>query len=117
MALAKNVHKLLEIFQEFGFLCEVRMREDRKHERKSLRVRGWITGCGSELIQCVIEDMSESGAKLYLAHGQPPDQFNLYFSPNASNFRSCTVRWRRKDSVGVQFAGTVAGPAVDKVLL
>jgi hypothetical protein len=91
------------------------MRTDRKYERKTVVVRGWITGLGETLSPCLIDDMSTGGAKLILSKSQPPDKFRLYFSPHAGTFRNCTVRWRKSDSIGVQFAGTASG-VVDKFI-
>jgi hypothetical protein len=80
----------------------------RTHEQKTMAVRGWITGLGENLAPCIVEDMSAAGAKLIIGSGQPPDEFQLYFSPHASTFRICTVLWRKKQSVGVQFAGAAS---------
>ena len=75
-----------------------------QHEHKALVVRGWITGLGEKLAPCIVEDMSSAGAKLIIDSGQPPDEFQLYFSPHALTFRTCIVLWRKKQSVGVQFS-------------
>jgi hypothetical protein len=73
---------------------------------------GWITGLGPELVRCRVKDISQHGATLILEPGQPPEEFRLYFSPYATTYRMCEVRWRKEDSVGVQFVGTRANPAV-----
>ncbi len=85
------------------------MRNTRKNERRAADIRGWITGLGENLAPCLIENISPSGAKLIVDSGQPPDEFRLYFSPHATTFRQCLVRWRQKECVGVQFGA--AGPA------
>ena len=90
------------------------MREGRKYDSRSLEVRGWITGLGKDLAPCVIEDISPDGAKLIIDSGQPPDEFKLYLSPQASTFRNCRVRWRQRGCVGVQFAGAASG-VLDKI--
>src|SRR5205809_1639088 len=64
---------------------------------------GWITGLGLELVRCWVKDISKQGATLVFQHGQPPEEFRLYFSPYATTYRTCEVRWRKEDSVGVQF--------------
>jgi hypothetical protein len=74
-----------------------------------LVVRGWITGLGERLAPCIVEDISSDGARLIINSGQPPDEFQLYFSPHALTFRICTVLWRKKQSVGVQFSGAAFG--------
>jgi hypothetical protein len=75
----------------------------RREDRKLVRVRGWITGMGAARFQCMVEDMSRGGAKIIIERGHPPDEFELYFSLTAQNFRKCRVRWRRKEAVGVEF--------------
>jgi hypothetical protein len=77
-------------------------------EHRALVVRGWMTGLGEKLAPCIVEDLSSAGARLIIESGQPPDEFQLYFSPHASTFRICTVLWRKKQSVGVQFSGVVS---------
>src|SRR5579862_4666001 len=75
----------------------------REHERRALRVRGWITGLGPELTPCIVEDISEGGAQLIVDNLQTPDTFRLYFAPGAINYRTCRVRWRKEGAVGVEF--------------
>ena len=76
----------------------------RSEERKAVRIRGWIAGMGPALTLCFVEDISRGGAKIIVERGHPPDEFDLYFSPNATNFRQCKVRWRKQEAVGVQFS-------------
>ena len=81
------------------------MFSDRKDERKPLSYRGWIHIPDWPLFTCLIEDASDSGARLMLDEPQLiPDRFKLYFSPTSRNYRECIVRWRRGGSIGVQFA-------------
>jgi hypothetical protein len=79
------------------------MQDGRKQERRSVVVRGWVTGSSHALMPCTVEDMSVGGAKLVFEKGQPLDEFKLFFSPHAENFRSCIVRWRKDNAVGVKF--------------
>jgi hypothetical protein len=74
-----------------------------REKRQEIKVRGWISGMGPQLCPCVVQDISAGGAKLSLERGHPPDDFRLYFSPYASNFRVCKVRWRKGDELGVEF--------------
>jgi hypothetical protein len=56
--------------------------------------------------------MSIGGAKLIVKDPQAlPDRFKLFFAPTANTFRDCIVRWRRSDSIGVQFAKASVGVA------
>src|SRR5258708_464050 len=77
----------------------------RQHERKDVRVRGWIHDQRGESIKCWVQDISAGGAKLTFADYQPADTFKLMFSEFATNHRQCVVKWRTLDSVGVQFQG------------
>jgi hypothetical protein len=77
----------------------------RQHERRAVRVRGWIRDHREETVECWVDDMSAGGAKLIFADYQPPETFKLMFSEFAPNYRNCIVRWRTLDSVGVQFIG------------
>jgi hypothetical protein len=79
------------------------LRERRKEDRKTARVRGWITGMGRARHICYVEDISNGGAKIIIERGHPPDEFDLYFSPHGPNFRQCKVRWRKQSSVGIEF--------------
>jgi hypothetical protein len=76
----------------------------RQHERKLVRVRGWIRLKSGSLVECFVEDISAGGAKLTFKHFEPPETFALCFAPGAPNHRNCTVRWRKLDSVGVAFS-------------
>jgi hypothetical protein len=80
-------------------------RNMRQHERKDIRVRGWIRDEREEVTPCWVQDISAGGAKLTFIDRQPPDTFKLMFSEFATNHRLCVVRWRTLDSVGVQFLG------------
>ena len=73
----------------------------RQHERKPLRVKGWIGLDSGRLKECVVEDISAGGAKLIFEHFEPPETFTLRFSPGAPNYRRCVVRWRKLKAVGV----------------
>jgi hypothetical protein len=78
----------------------------RKREaRKSLRQPGWITFEGGFAArQCVVEDMSPTGAKVTLEDPNAlPTKLRLAFARDARTGRSCEVVWRRGMSVGVKF--------------
>jgi hypothetical protein len=91
----------------------------RREERREVRIRGWITGIGQKLTECFIFDISRGGARILIGQGIPPDEFDLYLSLTAQNFRKCRVRWRKKQAVGVEFVryrlAEVAAPTVASV--
>jgi hypothetical protein len=73
-------------------------------ERRGFEAPGWIGGYGGALSPCVILDVSQNGARLAVKEPfKLPQNLQLYLSPTAQSFRRCVVRWRKNDSVGVQF--------------
>jgi hypothetical protein len=78
---------------------------DRKHERRPFSYPGWIElGAGVELVPCHIEDVSEGGAKLTVPNVHPlPERFRLRLSLTSQVSRSCIVKRRLSDGVGLQF--------------
>jgi hypothetical protein len=79
--------------------------EKRRSPRQDVRCVGLIYDeHGSVMAQCIMTDVSASGAKLALEEGfNVPDLFVLTLSRNASVRRNCEVVWRRADSIGVCF--------------
>jgi len=78
----------------------------RKREaRKSLRQSGWITFDGGFAArQCVVEDMSTTGAKVTVDDPNAlPAKLRLAFARDARTGRNCEVVWRRGKSVGIKF--------------
>lgn len=78
----------------------------RKDGRRSVRYTALMRSAedGSALGPCMIADVSEGGARLVvLSPAGVPDTFLLALSRNARTFRRCTVRWRSKSEIGVQF--------------
>ena len=66
---------------------------------------------GSSSMDCLIRDMSASGARLELSETATlPEVFDLYIQNKDTKFRS-TMRWRRGGSIGVIFDDAVAKPA------
>jgi PilZ domain-containing protein len=58
----------------------------------------WLTGAP---VQCVVRNLSETGAKLEV-HSPVPHTFDLVFDGDQSR-RSCSVVWRRPTRIGVKF--------------
>jgi hypothetical protein len=80
------------------------MLKQERTERRGFGAPGWIGGLGTTLSSCFILDVSQHGAMLAVNEASTlPDNLRLYFSPTARTYRRCVVRWRKDDSVGVQF--------------
>ena len=77
----------------------------KREVRKSLRQPGWITLEGGFAARiCVVEDLSESGAKLTIEDNNTlPAKLRLAFSRDARGGRPCEVVWHRGRTVGVKF--------------
>jgi hypothetical protein len=77
---------------------------DRKEIRKSFGFPGRIVVSEGVTIECTLQDISQSGAKLS-AHDLRaiPDTFVLMPSPGAGVRRNCKVVRRAMGEVGVQF--------------
>ena len=79
---------------------------NRKREaRKSVHQSGWITlDGGFAARQCVVQDMSSTGAKITLEDSSAlAGKLRLAFSRDARTGRKCEVVWRRGKSFGVKF--------------
>jgi len=77
----------------------------KRASRKSLSQPGWITlEGGFAARQCVVQDMSETGAKVTIDDPNSlPAKLRLAFSRDARTGRRCEVVWRHGNSVGVKF--------------
>jgi PilZ domain len=77
----------------------------KRETRKSLTQPGWITlDGGFAARQCVVQDMSASGAKIRVDDANAlPATLRLAFSRDARTGRACQVVWRDGNSVGVRF--------------
>jgi hypothetical protein len=75
-------------------------RERRGAFRYDVRVRAEITGDpGAPHLECVIRDVSQTGAQIEVEEGEVPDDFTIVFA------RQCRVIRRSKDGrkIGVEF--------------
>lgn len=79
--------------------------EKRKAPRRAFRHAALIIGPDKSFVKtCAIADISESGAQLKLSStDEIPDQIVLVLSKGAKVKRQCTVIWRDKNRIGVQF--------------
>ena len=76
----------------------------RRSRRKSTCKLGAIQvdNCSSD-IECLVWDVSESGAKIELLSTEPvPDEFEIFIDEQDVR-RSCSVVWRKKRKIGVAF--------------
>jgi hypothetical protein len=77
----------------------------KREARRSLHQPGWVTlDGGFAARQCVVQDLSSSGAKITLDDAIAlTGRLRLAFSRDARTGRSCEVVWRRGKSLGVKF--------------
>jgi hypothetical protein len=79
--------------------------EKRRSPRRNVVWKGLIQDDqGSIIAQCLLTDVSASGAKLNIEAGiKVPDWFVLTLARNAGVRRNCDVVWRAAKSIGVRF--------------
>jgi hypothetical protein len=77
----------------------------KREARRSLHQPGWVTlDGGFAARQCVVQDLSTSGAKITLDDAIAlTGKLRLAFARDARTGRSCEVVWRRGKSLGVKF--------------
>nr|WP_147048309.1 PilZ domain-containing protein [Methylobacterium gnaphalii] len=82
-------------------------------QRQNVRMRTFLRGRivyngGASSMDCLIRDLSPTGARLELSETSPlPEVFDLYIQNKDQTFRS-TMRWRRDNGVGVTFDDAIA---------
>jgi hypothetical protein len=81
-----------------------RMSEHRREARQRVFLKGRIVfNNGSSSFDCLIRDMSSSGARLVMSDATTlPGAFDLYIPQKDRTYRA-TLRWRREDGIGVTF--------------
>lgn len=89
------------------------MDDQRATDRVETSQRGRILAGGSPVLDCLIKDLSDSGAKIQVdgALALPPD-FHLEMVETGESFH-VEIRWRYAHLVGVRFVGADA-PAPDE---
>ena len=77
----------------------------KRDARRSLHQPGWVTlDGGFAARQCVVQDLSSSGAKITLDDAIAlTGKLRLAFARDARTGRACEVVWRRGKSLGVKF--------------
>ncbi|KMO34423.1 pilus assembly protein PilZ [Methylobacterium tarhaniae] len=84
--------------------------------RRETRLRTFLKGRiifnnGNSSMDCLVRDLSPSGARLMLSQTATlPDGFDLLI-PAKDRSHKATLRWRKADSIGVTFADEAARPA------
>ncbi len=80
------------------------MSEHRRETRQRVFLKGRIVfNNGSSSFDCLVRDMSSSGARLVMSDATTlPEAFDLYIPQKDRTFRA-TLRWRREDGIGVTF--------------
>ncbi|WP_093570205.1 PilZ domain-containing protein [Methylobacterium sp. 174MFSha1.1] len=88
--------------------------------RRETRLRTFLKGRivfnnGNSTMDCLIRDLSASGARLMLSQTATlPDGFDLII-PAKDRTHRATLRWRKADSIGVTFAEEAARPSAASV--
>lgn len=83
----------------------------REHRQRVLKGASILTGIKNSEIACTIRNMHKNGAELKVSADTPvPQEFLLYVPVDGIAYR-CTLRWRNRDRVGVDFNGTEPKPA------
>jgi hypothetical protein len=78
--------------------------ERRQHKRHVInRIAKFQTDSGALPRDCMISDISESGARLFADGVEVPDKFNLLISGERGDQRECRVVWRLGGEIGVTF--------------
>ena len=78
--------------------------ERRKAKRQMLRYGAWLMLADGSLAECVLSDISETGARLMVDDSAlVPEKFDLVLSRNGEARRHCKVVWRNPQQVGVRF--------------
>ena len=76
----------------------------RKHQRHAInRLARFQTVNGGLSRECTITDISESGARLFVAEAEIPDKFYLLISGAKVVREECQLVWRLGGEVGVKF--------------
>jgi PilZ domain len=84
----------------------------RQRQLKSAQI---IFNDNASLMDCVIRDWSNGGAKLKCAQASTlPKQFSLLLKAEWLLYPA-ELRWRRGDSIGVKFTGPATAPPMKRI--
>jgi hypothetical protein len=88
--------------------------EKRRHIRKPMNHAAWLVVGNSQLNDCVVADISHTGARLEVKNSDRiPERFLLQLSARGVPHRHCRIVWRAPRQVGVQFENRTAEPVAD----
>ena len=80
------------------------LQDRRKAPRHSANCRAQVRDeVSTQMRDCLITDMSESGVRLLAERAQVADAFTLYFSNDIRDRRECRVAWRLGCEIGAEF--------------
>lgn len=79
------------------------MDEHRRTQRQRTFKGGSISFGSAPSIDCVVRNLSETGACLEVGSPSIPNNFTLLIKPEFLK-RSCKVAWRSASRIGVRFA-------------
>ena len=88
------------------------MSENRKEVRQRTFLKGRILfNKGASSMDCLVRDMSSSGARLALSETATlPESFELFIPQRERTYRA-QLCWRRPDGIGVAFVDEAAPPS------
>jgi len=93
----------LPVFKKAGSI-DLMFGEKRKHQRYVInRAAKYQTDSGTLPRDCMITDISERGARLFITDAEVPDQFYLTISGEKLVRQDCCVVWRLGHEIGVKF--------------
>lgn len=81
--------------------------DDRRANNRKRTLKGVKATYGDfrYVVDCIIRNVSDTGAQLRSDHSSEiPDDFHV-FDPNDQSLRAVEVVWRRERDIGVRFAG------------
>jgi len=94
------------------------IKDQGKARRRQVRYTAWLVLDGDQLHGCVLQDASDSGARIDVEDSKiVPDDFLLLLAGNASARRKCHVVWRTPRQVGVKFKGLAKKDQATRIAL
>jgi hypothetical protein len=80
------------------------LQDRRKAPRQATNRKAHVRDAVSTQIRdCLITDISETGVRLLVERAQVEDRFTLWFSKQVTDRRECRVAWRLGCEIGAEF--------------